>query len=78
MKILGTGKIQKERNSRAVPLPDKVLEKLDIKDDEDIIFIEHNNKVYIQSSVQEKSEAEARMDRIADENENVLRMLVDK
>lgn len=78
MKILGTRKIQKEGSTRVIPLPDKVLEELDIKDDENIIFIEHNNKVYIQSSVQEKSESEARMDRIADENDDVLRMLVDK
>lgn len=77
MKILNTRRVRKVGNSKVVTLPNELLEKLNVKENDNIVFIERDGKIYIESSVQEEN-LEDKMKRIADNNDEVLKALVDK
>lgn len=77
LKILNTRRVRKVGNSKVVTLPNELLEKLNVKENDNIVFIERDGKIYIESSVQEEN-LEDKMKRIADNNDEVLKALVDK
>ena len=78
LKILDTRKVRKVGNSSVVTLPVHVLDKLNIENDEDIVFVEHDNKVYIQSAVSKEEKFNSKMDQITKEYDDVFKELVDR
>lgn len=78
MRILDTRKVRKVGNSSVVTLPVHLLDKLNIENNEDIVFVEHDNKIFIQSAVSKEEEFNSMMDQITEEYDDVFKELVDR
>lgn len=78
MKILDTRKIRKVGNSSVVTLPTDLLNKLNVENNEDLVFIEQNGKIYIQSAIAQNEDFNATLEHLSDEHDDVFKKLVDR
>lgn len=78
MKILDTKKIRKVGNSSVVTLPKALLDKLNVEDDDTLVFIEHDGKIFIQSAIQKDKDLNNMLEQLTDEHDEVFRKLVDR
>lgn len=78
MKILDTRKVRKVGNSSVVTLPKDLLDKLNLDDDENLVFIEHDDKIFIQSATQKNKDFNSMLEQLTDEHDDVFRKLVDR
>lgn len=78
MKILDTKKIRKVGNSSVVTLSKALLDKLNVEDDDTLVFIEHDGKIFIQSAIQKDKDLNNMLEQLTDEHDEVFRKLVDR
>ena len=77
METLYTVKIRKAGNNSVVTLPIGLLDKLNVKNNDNLDFIEHEGKIYIQSAATRSENFNAILEQLTNEHDDVFKKLSD-